>query len=447
MRPMTQSEFRRYLLAFCVASNPGWSLLAHGQDSTKNTGANSQQTSPSSPATAMQWTEPMVSRVELRLTIGEKEVDVIERGDLVTILENRGDRLLVRTFRGVKGVVEKVNLSTLAESVEVYDELIKSQPDVGRLYTLRAGAQWARGDGESALKDFDEAIRLGYDTANAYSSRALFLSATLKHDKAIEDFTKAMEKGERTEANYINRAASFMQLNQIDNAISDYTEALALNEKNAGILQQRATAYKVKGDLDKAIEDFSKAIDLAPKFIPAIMGRGYIYFQAGDHARAIGDFSKVIELNDRASVAYNNRGYNLQLMGKEKEALIDFEKSVELDAQYALAHQNLAWLLATGNDKSLRDPKRAVAAATKACELNQYNDLSDMAALAAAHAAGEEFDLAMGIQEKVLERAPEEQKSLAKKLLELYRENKPFDPQVGAEPTSSKSSLETSTKE
>lgn len=376
---MTQSDFCRYLLAFCVISIPDWSQLTHGQDSPKTGGSNGQQTAPGSPATTVQLTEPMVSRVELRLTIAEKEVDVIKRGDLVTILEDRGDRFLVRTFRGVKGVVEKVNLSTLAESVEVYDDLIKAQPDVGRLYTLRAGAQWARGDGESALQDFDEAIRLGYDTANAYSSRALFLAATLKHDKAIEDFTKAIE--------------------------------------------------------------------LAPKFIPAIMGRGYIYFQAGDHAKAIGNFSKVIDLNDRASVAYNNRGYNLQLMGKEKEALIDFEKSVELDPQYALAHQNLAWLLATGNDQSLRDPKRAIAAATKACELNQNNDLSDMAALAAAHAAGEEFDLAIGIQEKVLERAPDEQKPLAKKLLELYRENKQFDPQVGAEPSSSKTSLETPAKE
>jgi tetratricopeptide (TPR) repeat protein len=425
----------------------GWPSLTIGQEATNSQSAGGEPKAASVPTSSMQWTEPMVSRVELRLTIGEKEVDVIERGDLVTILEDRGERFLVRTFRGVKGVVEKVNLLSLAESVEVYDELIKSQPEVGRLYTLRAGAQWARGAGEAALKDFDEAIRLGYDTANAFSSRALFLAATGEHQKAVADFSEAMKKGEKTEANYINRAASHMQLNQLDDAIADYSEALALNEKNAGILQQRATAYKVKGDLEKAIEDFSKAIELAPKFIPAIMGRGYIYFQQGDHSKAIEDFSKVIELNNRASVAYNNRGYNWQLMGKEKEALVDFEKSVELEPEYALAHQNLAWLLATCNDKTLRNPKRAIESATKACELNQYNDLSDMAALAASHAAAEQFDLAIGIQEKIVERAPQEQKSLAKKLLELYKENKPFDPQVGSETSAGKSSLETPSKE
>ncbi len=35
------------------------------------------------------FVEPMVARVELRLTIGEKEVDVIEKGDLLTVLEER----------------------------------------------------------------------------------------------------------------------------------------------------------------------------------------------------------------------------------------------------------------------------------------------------------------------------------------------------------------------
>ena len=90
--------------------------------------------------------EPMVARVELRLTIGEKEVDVIEKGDLLTILEEREKTFLIRTFRGVKGAIEKTNLVTLAESVETYDEVIRSNPKIGRFYTLRAGAQWARGN-------------------------------------------------------------------------------------------------------------------------------------------------------------------------------------------------------------------------------------------------------------------------------------------------------------
>jgi len=388
----------------------------------------------SGPATAKVFAEPMVARVELRLTIGEEEVDVIAKGDLVTVLEEREKSFLIRTFRGIKGGIEKANLVTLAESVETYDEIIKDNPKEGRFYTLRAGSHWARGSSEKALADFDQAIRLGYETANAYSSRALFLTSAHEYEKAVADFTQAIEKGDASEATLTNRAAALVQMNKIDEAIADYTAAVKLNDKNAGVLQQRATAFKVKGDLESAIADFSKAMELSPNFIPAILGRGYVYFQKGDHANAIGDFSKVIELNGKAAVAFNNRGYNYQLLGKYQEALSDFDKAVELTPDYALAHQNLGWLLSTCKEESLRDPKRAIAASSKACELNQFADLSDMAALAASHASAKEFDLAIGIQEKIVERAPPPQKILAERILDLYQNEKPFDPDMAVEP-------------
>jgi tetratricopeptide (TPR) repeat protein len=384
------------------------------------------------------FSEPMVARVELRLTIGEKEVDVIEKGDLVTVLEEREKSFLVRTFRGIKGAIEKANLVTLAESVETYDELIKENPKVGRLRTLRAGAHWARGNGEKALADFDEAIQLGYDTANAYSSRALFLTASGEYEKAVSDFGKAIEKGDKSEATLVNRAAAYLQMNDVDKAIDDYNAAIAINDKNAGVLQQRATAFKIKGELDKAIQDFTKAMELSPNFIPATMGRGYVYFQMGDHVKAIEDFTKVIELNGRAAVAFNNRGYNYQQIGKYAEAIADFNRAIELTPDYALAHQNRAWILAICKDESLRNPAQAVESATKACELNQYNDLSDMAALAASHAALQQFDVAIGLQEKIVERAPPPQKPLAEKILELYKDKKPFDPELSLEPSPEK---------
>jgi len=392
-----------------------------------------KETSPETPI-ARVFSEPMVATVELRLTLGEKEVDVIEKGDLVTVLEEREKTFLIRTFRGIKGGVDKVNLVSLADSVETYDSLVKSTPTDGRLHTLRAGAHWAKGNTEQAKLDFDEAIKLGYDNANAFSSRGLFLTALGEYEKAIEDFGVALKKGDKSESIYVNRAAAFLQMNKIDESIADYDVAIQLNSKNAGVLQQRATAYKVKGDLDKAIEDFTSAMQLSPNFIPATMGRGYVYFQKGDHAKAIEDFTRVIELNGRASVAFNNRGYNYQQLGKMNEAIADFNKAIELTPDYALAYQNRAWVLSTCKEESIRNPAEAILSATKACELNQYNDLSDLAALAASHAAAKEFDKAIGLQEKIVERAPEPQKPLAKKILELYKNDIPFDPEVALIP-------------
>ncbi len=141
--------------------------------------------------------EPRVSTVQMRLTYSEDLVDVIEKGDLITILEERDENYLIRTHNGRKGLVAKANAVALADAVGVYSELIEESPEQGRLYTLRAGALWAAKEIDSALDDFNKAIELGYDAAHAYMSRGLFYAAKGEHDKAIADYTIAIEKDPR----------------------------------------------------------------------------------------------------------------------------------------------------------------------------------------------------------------------------------------------------------
>ena len=44
---------------------------------------------------------------------------MIEKGDLLTVLEDRDDTYLVQTFDGSRGLVSKVNAVKLAEAVTV----------------------------------------------------------------------------------------------------------------------------------------------------------------------------------------------------------------------------------------------------------------------------------------------------------------------------------------
>lgn len=378
--------------------------------------------------------EPRVSTVQMRLTYSEDLVDVIEKGDLLTILEERDENYLIRTYSGRKGLVAKANAVALADAVEVYSELIEASPEEGRLYTLRAGALWAAKEIDSALDDFNKAIELGYDAGHAYMSRGLFYAAKGEHDKAIADYTTAIEKDPKDLSPLINRAAAYLLKGKVEEAIKDYGTAIEGRPDDPLLYQQRAVAYKSIAKFDEAVADFTKAVELAgddkSKKIPPIMSRGYLYFQQGKHEEAVQDFGAVIELNPKATVAFNNRGYNLYQLGKAVDALRDYDKAIELDPKYGLAHQNRAWLLATTDNKELRDPQAAVESATKACDLSEYQDVSDMAALAAACAANQEFDKAVGWQEKVVEKAAVNQKPLAEKILELYLAKQPFDPKV-----------------
>lgn len=370
--------------------------------------------------------QPVVARVEMRFAAEDEVVDIISKGDLLTVVEDRGEDYVIVTHEGTRGAVDKVNAVDLAESTDIYTELIEEFPDEGRYYTLRASAWWALGKQQEAMDDFNAAIEMGYKEAHAYSSRGLFYAAQGDHEAAIRDHDQALKIDPDDVTPMINRAAVHMSQGEFPKAIEDYSVALEVRRDSAALLRQRAIAYKAAGKLDEAVADFDRIVDMNPEDVAAIMGRGYIRFQQREYAAAASDFSAALELNDQDPVAWNNRGYNRYQLGKSTAALTDYDQAIELAPNYALAHQNRAWLLATAEDESLRDGESAIKSAEKACEINAYGNIGDLSALAAALASAGRFKDAVGWQEKVVELAPDDVQTFAEKMLNRYRNEKPY---------------------
>lgn len=370
--------------------------------------------------------QPVVARVEMKLVDSEDVIDVIEKGDLLTVLEEREDDYVIVTHDGTKGAVDKNNAVRVAESVQIYSELIDNSPKEGRFRTLRASAWWALGKSEKALEDFNEAIELGYKEAHAYSSRGLFHAAAGRHDEAIADYNKAIEIDPDDNGALINRAAVNLTKGDQEEAIRDYTTAIERAPENLGLLHQRAIAYKAAGKLEDAKRDFSTLIEADPKDTRAVMGRGYIFFQQNDHEKAVEDFSAAVELTPNDPVAWNNRGYNRLQIKEYEGALADYAKAVELAPTYALALQNQAWALATVPNEKLRDAKKAIQSAEAACKLSNYEAVGDLSALAAAFAADGKFETAVGWQEKVVAKVSEQYKEFANKILDRYKNERAF---------------------
>jgi len=370
--------------------------------------------------------EPRVARVQMQLKFGDDTVDIIQPGELLTVVGEQENGFVILTHPGRRGLVEKVNAVRLAEAVEIYDELIKANPQDGRLFTQRASSWWARGERQKALADFDQAIQLGYVEPHAFTSRGMFHTAAGNLEAALKDFGQAIEKNPKDEVPYINRAAVYISQRKIDLAIGDYTRAIELNPKKAANYQQRAVAQKIKGDLDAARADFDRALELDPKDLASLMGRGYVWFQQEKHQQAIADFSAVIELDPSSAAAYNNRGFNRHLLGDGKNALADYNRCLELNPEYALCHQNRAWLLATSPDDAIRSGPEAVKSALVACEVNKYRVPGDLKALAAAYAESGQFELAIGWQEKAIQLATGEEKAVEEKVLDQYKDKRPY---------------------
>ncbi len=374
--------------------------------------------------------EPVVARVNMKLGDGEKPNNIIEKGDVLTIVEEREANYLIVTHSGSQGVVDKVNAVKVAESGEIYSQLIKEHPQEGRYYTMRASSWWALGKPEKAIEDFDKAIELGYEQAHAYASRGMFLASRGDFAKAIEDYNRALELDLEDQSPLVNLAAAKMNLKNYDEAIADYTKLLdarqKANENANAILSQRATAYKAAGKMDEAIKDFDQILKVDPTDFNAVMGRGYIHFQQANHKNAVLDFSRAIELKPDDPIARNNRGYNLFQLGQHAAALEDYNQSLALSPKYALALQNRAWVLATSDVESVHNPELAVESAKAACELSNYKNISDVSALAAALAAAGKFKDAVLWQEKVVDMVGDNYKDFAHKTLVRYQQEKPF---------------------
>jgi tetratricopeptide (TPR) repeat protein len=374
--------------------------------------------------------EPVVARMEMKLTLAEKVIDTIQRGDLLTVLAVRESSLVIQTFNGFKGAIAKTNVAKLAESVSIYNDLIEQNPEDGRRYTLRASAHWAIGNVADALSDFDKAIELGYDESHAFASRGLFHAATGEYEKAISDYTTAIEKDPKDEVPLINRASVYISTGQYEKGMEDYTTAIRLSPENPVLYTQRAVAQKLLGRMEEAIADYDKTLEFVKADLSALMGRGYLQFQLGNHDQAIADFSKVVELAPDNALAFNNRGFNYQLQKKYDLALADFIKATELAPNYLLALQNKAWLLTICEKENLRDPAVAIEHAKKICEITEYKNISDLTLLAAAHAEAGEFDIAIGWQEKVIGLAEDKLKPTFQAILALYQDKKPLDPKM-----------------
>src|SRR5262249_7214254 len=112
--------------------------------------------------------------------------------------------------------------------------------------------------------------------------------------------------------------------------------------------------------------------------------------------------------------------------GNFERAVADWCRAVELEPEDSWTRQMLAWLWATCRDARHRNGAKAVAQATKACELSKWEDADCLVALAAAHAECGQYEMAIRRQEEALKRATADQRPFFTHLLELYREGQPF---------------------
>lgn len=194
---------------------------------------------------------------------------------------------------------------------------------------------------------------------------------------------------------YYARGNALREMGQIDRAIADYDQAIRLDPLCTLAYFGRGFAWNQKQQFDKALADYDEAIRLDPTDWRTLANRGLIWAQKKEFARAIADYNEAIRQSPRDADTYKYRGFALSEMQEIDKAIADYNQAILLDPSDPFPHISIAWLLTNAADEQNRDAKKAIASATKACELANWKQPSYLETLAAACASAGDFDAAV----------------------------------------------------
>ena len=239
--------------------------------------------------------------------------------------------------------------------------------------------------------------------------------------RAEKDHVEVMQDGKRI---WVAKA----DLVRLHDAVEHFTKELDADPNNDQWFAFRGWARFRLGQTAEALKDYAEAIRLKPDSPNWYANRGVIQLASKKPDEAIVDFTASLDLAPDSEFAYRNRAAAYARKKNWAKAVADYARAAEVNPESALNLNQLAWTLATAPDDKVRDGKRAVEAAKKACELTGHKNGGYLDTLAAAYAELGQFDQAVEWQEKALKAGdlPIRDQDGARKRLELYKQKKAY---------------------
>jgi tetratricopeptide (TPR) repeat protein len=211
-------------------------------------------------------------------------------------------------------------------------------------------------------------------------------------------------------------------------AVEFFTKRLDAEPDNDTWFAFRGWVRHRTGNTAEGLKDYAEAIRLNPAAASWYGNRGLIHLEAKKLDEAIADFDSAIELSPTNEVSYRNRALAYSRKKEWAKAAADYARVVELNPDSPVGLNGLAWTLCTAPDDKVRDGKRAVELAKKACDLTDHKTGGYLDTLAAAYAEVGDFAKAVEWQEKALKAGdlPVKDVDGARQRLELFKAKKPY---------------------
>jgi tetratricopeptide (TPR) repeat protein len=308
------------------------------------------------------------------------------------------------------------------------DEAIRLDPRNVSAWIERAFLWQLRNRMDLAMADVSKAIQADPRAGEAYAERGVFHYCLKQYREAFSDLERAAESGSRSVFVPLTKGLMFLERKELDDAEAEFRRAIQVDPKNSDAFLAIGTIQLMRSNPTEAVTTFSHAIKLEPEKADAYGGRASAYLALGQNKAALQDLNNAIRIDPAQSENLRNRGTVYSYLGEWNQALADLETAVRIAPNDTESHLVRAWMLATCPEARLRDGSKAVASATRACELTQWKVAHPMAALAAAYAESGDFNGALKWQQRAMELATENDpaRRTYRIALERYRSRKPY---------------------
>lgn len=142
---------------------------------------------------------------------------------------------------------------------------------------------------------------------------------------------------------------------------------------------------------------------------------------------ALQDLDAILEIDAENVEGHRLRGSVYENRHDYINAWLDYQAALNIEPDNPYLCNALAWLLATCPDPEIRDGRKAVTLARKACELNDWSFAFPIDTLAAAYAESGDFEQAVKYQELALKQNDDqnEQPGMEQRL-GLYQRHQPY---------------------
>ena len=165
------------------------------------------------------------------------------------------------------------------------------------------------------------------------------------------------------------RGARWVHRGNYERAVSDFSEAIRRDPQYASAYENRAATYLLMGELKKAANDCQSALRHGLERADSVLNCAVIFLKAGQPAKAVSLCERVLAREPDNTRAWVIKGGGHDSLGEYEEAIAAYSRALEINPNEPNARHNRRIAI-----ESARNAERAAAPKTSKTPWKQTPD-------------------------------------------------------------------------